>query len=94
MKKFRMLYVVVIILLALPSVTWADDAGRFQVVHFESHERITGMYILDTAEGHLWIYAAYTTEDGEQTVRIRYLGRVPKDGKYDIGEIVEQKSYK
>ena len=88
--------IILIILLASPSISYADEIGRYQAIDISKSESSSSdeVFIIDTKEGHMWVWKEFPTiQNIQQGGRIViYMGKVRPGQK--IGDIIEQQQFK
>ena len=86
---FSSLAIVVILLIATPTLATDSGIGRYTALLIGGQEgRSSVVFILDTKEGHVWTWGLAVVSMKKVVERITYKGRV-RPGK-QMGEIIEE----
>ena len=91
--KVSIISVVTFFLIGAAVTTYAEEVGRYQAIALSTEGKTKGAFevlILDTKEGHMWVWTYLTAGTGERNggITILYSGKVAP-GK-QIGTIIDQ----
>ncbi len=93
----KAILIVLAVLLFAP-ISYAAETGRYQAIHISKPSSSTTgtneVFIIDTQEGHIWVWTEYVTIPSVQQGgrMITYMGRVKAGQK--IGDIIQQQQFK
>lgn len=82
-----MLALAIALIISAPALTEAQEVGRYQALSVDSKEK-PGVFILDTKEGHLWLWERGVRGEEKDIFRIIYQGQVTPGKK--IGVVIEK----
>jgi hypothetical protein len=87
MKKIIIILAIVFLLLvALPALA-EDGVGRYQALKIGTGADAYGVFIIDTKEGHIWVWAEGETSDGRLMSKLRYGGKLSPSEKGNVTEV-------
>jgi len=75
------------LVLIASTATKAQEAGRYWAVSVESKENPM-VLVLDTKEGHLWLWERSVREEEKDVFRITYQGRLEPGERF--GEVMKR----
>jgi len=64
-----------------------DSVGRYQALKIGTAADAYGIFIIDTKDGHIWVWAEGETSDGRLRSRLRYGGKLIPNEKGDVTEV-------
>ena len=88
MKKIvSILAIVFLLFVAVPALAENDYTGRYQALKIGTATDAYGVFIIDTKEGHIWVWAEGKAPDGRFITKLRYGGKLSPSKKDDIREV-------
>ena len=82
-------------LLLITQISYAEEIGRYQAVEITKSASATAdeVFILDTKEGHMWVWSEYPTIPNLQKGgrSLIYMGKVKPGEK--LGDIIEKQDF-
>lgn len=87
MKKIISILAIVFLLLVAVPVLAEDGVGRYQALKIGTAADAYGIFIIDTKDGHIWVWAEGETSDGRLRSRLRYGGKLIPNEKGDFTEV-------
>jgi len=87
MKKILCLLAIVVLLAVAVTAVAEDGVGRYQALKIGTAADAYGVFIIDTKEGHIWVWAEGKTSDGRLKSKLRYGGKLNPSEKSDITEV-------
>jgi len=87
MKKIIGILVILFLLMAALPALAEDRFGRYQAVKIGTATDAYGVFIIDTKDGHIWIWAEGKAPDGRFITKLRYGGKLSPSEKDDIREV-------
>lgn len=87
MKKIISILAIVFLLLVAVPVLAEDGVGRYQALKIGTAADAYGIFIIDTKDGHIWVWAEGETSDGRLRSRLRYGGKLIPNEKGDVTEV-------
>lgn len=85
-KIISILMIVFLLVVAVPAL--ADDGvGRYQALKIGTGADAYGVFIIDTKEGHIWVWPEGKAPDGRFMSKLRYGGKLNLDEKGDYTEV-------
>ncbi len=91
MKKILGILTIVFLLVVAGPVLAADGAnggiGRYQALKIATGTDAYGVFIIDTKEGHIWVWAEGKAPDGRFMSKLRYGGKLSPTDKDDFSEV-------
>jgi len=87
MKKILCLLAIVVLLTVAVTAVAEDGVGRYQALKIGTAADAYGVFIIDTKEGHIWVWAEGKTSDGRLKSKLRYGGKLNPSEKGDITEV-------
>jgi hypothetical protein len=87
MKKIIIILTVLFLLMVAVPTLADDGVGRYQALKIGTAADAYGVFIIDTKEGHIWVWAEGKTSDGRLKSKLRYGGKLSPSEKDDITEV-------
>jgi hypothetical protein len=87
MKKITCILTIVFLLVVVAPALAEDGVGRYQALKIGTVADAYGVFILDTKEGHIWVWAEGKTSDGRLKSKLRYGGKLSPSEKDDVTEV-------
>ncbi|MBN2516490.1 MAG: hypothetical protein JXC33_10720 [Deltaproteobacteria bacterium] len=87
MKKILCILAIVVLLAVGVSAPAEDSVGRYQALKIGTAADAYGIFIIDTKDGHIWVWAEGETSDGRLRSRLRYGGKLIPNEKGDVTEV-------
>jgi hypothetical protein len=87
MKKIISILAIVFLLLVAVPVLAEDGVGRYQALKIGAVADAYGVFIIDTKEGHIWVWAEGKAPDGRFMSKLRYGGKLSPSEKDNFTEV-------
>jgi hypothetical protein len=87
MKKILCILAIVFLLAVAATALAEDGVGRYQALKIGTGADAYGVFIIDTKDGHIWVWAEGETSDGRLRSRLRYGGKLIPNEKGDVTEV-------